>query len=97
MTITGNPRLDYINTIHSLAAVKGPLSRLPDALCRNAWLRESSHVVLSMSPSVGAFSDWLITEDDEEPRFTRETWAAVGENIAWYAAYMDVLINRPCT
>jgi hypothetical protein len=94
MTITGNPRLDYINTIQSLASSKGPMSRVPDALCRNEWLRGSSHVVLSLSPSVGAFSDWLITEDDEEPRFTREMWTAVSETIAWYAAYMDVLINR---
>jgi hypothetical protein len=35
-----------------------------------------------------------MVNEDEPPAFDRETWVALSENIAWYAAYMDVLVNR---
>jgi hypothetical protein len=88
-----NARMTYVNTIHTLAANRPSLASVPEAISRNAWLRESNHVVLAISPSVGAFSDCLIEEDGGEPSYTREQWMALEPNIAWYAAYMDVLVN----
>jgi len=88
-----NARLTYVNTIQTLAANRPALASVPEAITRNTWLRESAHVVLSLSPSVGAFADWLIEEDGSEPSHTRDQWIALEPNVAWYAAYMDVLVN----
>lgn len=89
-----NERLTYINTIQNIAAVNMPLSGVAEAVTRDTWLRKSDHVTLSISPSVGAFADWCINEDGTEPRHDRATWEALSSNVAWYAAYMDVVVNR---
>jgi hypothetical protein len=83
----------YVTVIHALARTK-QLADVPDAVSESAWLEQSFHTVLSISPSVGAFADWVVAEDGMEPEYDRETWDALGPNVAWYAAYMDVLINR---
>jgi hypothetical protein len=83
----------YVTIIHALARTK-QLSDVPDAISASEWLDQSFHTVLSLSPSVGAFADWVVTDDGEEPVYSREVWDALGPNVAWYAAYMDVLINR---
>lgn len=81
----------YISLVHTFARTRR-LADIPAALCASEWLARSTQTVLTVSPSAGAFMDWLV-EEDEIP-LTRETWAAVGPNIAWYAAYIDTLLNR---
>jgi hypothetical protein len=84
---------EYRHIIFALAASTRRLDAIPDALCASAWLREHDDVVFAVSPNIGSFADFMVNED-EPPAFDRETWVALSENIAWYAAYMDVLVNR---
>lgn len=84
---------EYRSVILALAASTRRLDAIPDALCASAWLREHDDVVFALSPNIGAFADFMVNED-ESPAFDRETWVALSENIAWYAAYMDVLVNH---
>ena len=84
---------EYRHVIFALAASTRRLDAIPDALCASAWLREHDDVVFALSPNIGAFADFMVNED-ESPAFDRETWVALAASIAWYAAYMDVIVNR---
>lgn len=86
-------RLNYIQTIRSLAS-NPALGSIPGELTRNTWIRDSTHIILAISPSVGAFMDWVIDENGgDPPPYDRAALCAVESNIAWYAAYMDVLVH----
>ena len=84
----------YVTAIHALAFKALPLEDVPASVSDSRWLTENEHVTLSVSPSAGAFLDWLVVEDGQEPAYGVEEWTALSPNIAWYAAYMDVLLNR---
>lgn len=90
--ITDAPR-EYTTVITSLSRTR-VLAAVPAAVSSSEWLRRNDHVVLALSPSIGAFADWLVDENGERADYTRETWIAVREHVAWYAAYMDTLHIR---
>lgn len=83
----------YVTLVSSLARTK-KLADIPAAISGSEWLNRSFRSVLSFSPSVGAFSDYVVSEDASEADYSREVWEALSPNIAWYAIYMDVLVNR---
>lgn len=84
---------EYRHVIFALAASTRRLDAIPDALCASTWLGEHDDVVFAVSPNIGAFADFMVNEG-EPPASDVETWVALSENIAWYAAYMDVIVNR---
>ena len=88
-----HPTTEYRHVIFALAASTRRLDAIPDALCASAWLREHDDVVFAVSPNIGAFADFMVNES-EPPASDAATWVALSENIAWYAAYMDVLVNH---
>lgn len=87
-------RTAYVAAIHGIAAKAHALEAVPESVSDSRWLAENEPIVLGTSPSVGAFMDWLVSEDGQEPDYGVETWPILAPHVAWYAAYMDVLLNR---
>jgi hypothetical protein len=89
-----SPRDQYVAVVQALALTPR-FEDIPDAVSASAWIAKEDEIILSVSPSTGAFMDWLVYENDNASAFFGEpVWSALFPNIAWYAAYMDVLLNH---
>lgn len=87
-------RAEYVTVVHALARTPR-FSDIPEAVSASVWVERRGNVILAISPSAGAFSDWLINEDGSPPSFDAATWMALAPNAGWFAMYMDALLNRP--
>ena len=80
--------------VHALACTPRFVD-IPDAVSASPWVAKRAHIILAVSPSAGALADWLVNEDGSPPLLDAPAWMALAPQAAWFATYMDALMNRP--